>query len=127
MPTNLDILAASDFERNPFKQTIVRRIRGDHTHFEDVEAVVEIDNQAAGANTSEGGLDQRSDKLQVTAGGLLEVAVDQEVASDDQWEIGEDVWKAIGDPIGSDAGSKTYVIKKLRRIRGRMPNVNTQV
>ncbi len=127
MPSNLDILAASDFDRNPFKQDVIRRIRGDSTKTETVGAVVEIDNGAAGANTSDGGLDQRSDKLQVTSGALLEVAADQEASLDDQWEIDGALWKAIGEPIGYDVGSKTYALKKLTRLRGRMPNTNTQV
>lgn len=127
MPTNLDILAGNDFERNPFLQSITRRIHGDHTNTETISAVVEIDNAAAGTSISEGGLDERPDRVQTHQSCLIELAASQQVFSDDEFEIGSDLWKLVGLPVGSDPGSQTVTCKKVRRSRGRMPNVNTQV
>lgn len=127
MSSNLDILAEADFARNPFLQTIVRRIHSDATNTEDVSAVVEIDSSTSGGNTADGGLNERQDKLQNERTCRIEVAADQETFHDDSWEIGTVVWKQVGKPIGEDAGSKTIVAKEVSRIRGRSSNVNTQV
>lgn len=125
--SNLDTLAAIDFGRNPFLETVDRYIHGDRTNSEEVEAVVEIDSGSSGGNTADGGLNERSDKLQMERTGRLEIAADQEWYHDDHWVINSVAWKAVGAPIGEDAGSKTLVIKKVGRITGRNPNVNTQV
>lgn len=126
MPSNFDILAANDFARNPFLEDVVRRIHGDRTNVETVSAVVEIDNQTAGANTSDGGLNQRPDKHQSELAGRLEVAIDQETFHDDAWEVGGDLWKSVGSEVGKDAGSKTIVVRRIQRHRGRQANTNTQ-
>ncbi len=125
--SNLDVLAASDFARNPFLESVVRQIHGDRTNTENVDAVVEIDSGSSGGNTADGGLNERSDKLQTERSGRLEIAAEQEWFHDDHWVINSVAWKAVGAPIGEDAGSKTLVIKKVGRITGRNPNVNTQV
>ena len=126
MPSNLDILAVSDFSRNPFREEVVRRIHGDATSTETVDAVVEIDNQTAAGNTSDGGLEERDEKLQVERVARMELAADQDAFSDDQWEFASALWKSVGKSIGEDAGSKTIVMKELTRIRGRHSNVNTR-
>lgn len=128
MPSNLDILNANDFGRNPFLESIVRRIRGDHTTTETVNAVVEIDSLSAlSTNSADGGLDQREQKNQIEAGARIEVAEDQETFPNDTWEVDGRVWAAVGEPQGSDAGSKTIALRKVGRITGRRPNLNTQV
>lgn len=128
MPSNFDILAASDFSRafSCFAQTIKRRPHGDHTKAEDVEAIVEIDSLTAqSANSSDGGLEQSERSNQSRQGARIEVAADQETAHDDKWEIDGYVWATVGEPQGSDAGTKTIVLRRLSRITGRWPNVNS--
>lgn len=125
--SNLDVLAASDFARNPFLESVVRQIHGDRTNTEDVDAVVEIDSGSSGGNTADGGLNERSDKLQTERSARLEIAADQATFHDDIWVIGGVAWKAVGEPIGEDVASKTLVVKRVKRIAGRNPNVNTQV
>lgn len=126
MPSNLDILAASDFSRNPFLETIKRRPRGDHTMAENVEAVVEIDSVTAQApNYAEGGQTDQGQRDDTIAGGRIEVAPTQKTHLEDTWEINGRVWAAIGKPEGEDAGSKTIILREVRRNRGRHPNVNT--
>lgn len=127
MPSNLDILATSDFARNPFLETIVRRIRGDHTRWENVEAVVEIDSVTTqSVNSRDGGLDQQSDRNEVTRGAMLEVSASQETHPDDVWEFAGTTWKAVGKPIGEDAATKTITVRDTRRQTGRQPKTNTR-
>lgn len=127
MPSNLDILAASDFARNPFLETIVRRKRGDHTRTENVSAVVEIDSQTAQSeNSDEGGQSNRANLNHITRGARIEVAAGQETHPDDVWEFDDSIWKAIGQPQGKDSGSKTIAVRDVRRNHGRQANVNTQ-
>lgn len=129
MPSNLDILAANDFTRafSCWAQTVKRRPHGDATKIENVEAVVEIDSVTAqSTNSSDGGLEQNERSNQTRQGARIEVAADQETFSDDAWEIDGSVWATVGAPQGSDAGTKTIVLRRLSRITGRWPNVNTQ-
>jgi hypothetical protein len=127
MSSNLDTLAAADFARNPFLEPIVRRKRGEATKFETVYAVVEVDSVTAQSVAyAEGGLEQHSQKMQTTRGARIEVAADQETFPDDTWEYGDTVWATVGQPEGSDAGSKTIILRDTGRLRGRTPNVNTR-
>lgn len=125
--SNFHVLAANDFQRTlvVMGEDIVRRIHGDKTRVETVTAIVERDNQAAGANSSDGGLNQRSDKLQVEPAARIEMLPAQETFHDDAWEIDGDLWRQVGIAIGEDAGSKTIVVRRIKRIRGRRPNLNT--
>jgi hypothetical protein len=127
MPSNLDILAANDFERNPFLRKIVRLKHGDPTKAEPIDAVVQNDSiETQSANSYDGGLDESQNKLNTVRGAAIEVAPDQETCFDDQWQFDGMLWKAVGEPTGEDAGSKTIALRSLRRLRGRQPNVNTQ-
>lgn len=127
MASNADTLAVNDFARmlRSFGQEIVRRPHGDATRWETITAILELDSQRSGMNTVDGGL-EHGRKQQIIRTGMAEFAVDQEVNHDDTFEIDGGLWKVQGDAVGSDAGSKTFVIKQLDRIRGRASNLNMQ-
>lgn len=128
MPSNFDILAANDFSRafSCFAQTVKRRPHGDHTKVEEVEAVIEIDSLTAlSTNSSDGGLEQNERSNQTRQGARIEVAADQETFVDDKWEIDGYVWSSVGEPQGSDAGTKTIALRRVSRLTGRWPNVNS--
>lgn len=127
--TNFHTQHANDFARTlvVMGESIVRRVKGDRTNYQTVTAIVELDSQAAGANVTEGTLNQRSDKYQEEPGGRIELLASQTTDPADTWEIDGDLWKQVGTSIGEDAASKTIVIRKVSRIRGRSSNVNTQV
>lgn len=126
--TRLQNLAVNEWNRAaaPLKEQITRRKHGNHTHIEKILAVVQLDTAAAGSQVSSGGLEQQQDRNQIELSGLVEVAASQEIFSDDTFEINGDLWAVVGKPIGSDAGSKTVVIRQTTRQRGRQPNVNTK-
>lgn len=129
MPSRFDEICADDFERrfDDFEEDVVRRIQGNATHYETISAVVQLDTGAAGSQTSNGGLQQTQESRQIERAGLVEVALSQEIRNGDHLEItGHGLWAVIGDAIGEDAGSKTFLIRQVSRISGRKPNVNTK-
>lgn len=128
MPSRFDTIAADDFDRRfgDFKEGIVRRKHGDHTHTETISAVVQLENAAAGAQITAGGLQQQQDRNQIEQAGVVEVAASQEIFSDDKLEINGFVYAIAGLAVGQDAGSKSYVIRRVERVRGRQPNTNNR-
>jgi hypothetical protein len=127
--TRLQTLTANEWERSaaPLQEEVVRRIQGNATHHETLLAVVQLDTGAAGSQTSNGGLQQTQESRQIERAGLVEVALSQEIRNGDHLEItGHGLWAVIGDAIGEDAGSKTFLIRQVSRISGRKPNVNTK-
>lgn len=115
----------------PEKEEVVRRKFGDKTNVETIKVVLQLDSAAAGAPIAEGGIRQDGETLQVEQSGQIEVAADQEIHFEDRFEItaGDGklyLWQVRGDATGQDEGSKTYVIRSVKRIRGRQPNVNTR-
>lgn len=127
--TRLQTLTANEWERSaaPLQEEVVRRIQGNATHYEKFLAVVQLDTGAAGSQTSNGGLQQTQESRQIERAGLVEVALSQEIRNGDHLEItGHGLWAVIGDAIGEDAGSKTFLIRQVSRISGRKPNVNTK-
>jgi hypothetical protein len=127
MPSNLDILAASDFSRafSCFQQTIVRLKRGDETDVEAVLAVVEIDSKTAQSENYQNGGQTEGERNEKIRAARIEVAADQQTYSTDQWEFDGTLWKSVGEPEGEDAGTKTIIVKSIKRHRGRKPTLNT--
>lgn len=128
MPTRLQNLTSNEWSRShaPLAEEVVRRIHGDATHVETIQAIVEIDTTAAGLPAATGGLQQQPERVQIEQAARLEVAAAQEIFQADQFEISGRLWKVVGSPIGEDAGSKTIQLAEVIRVRGRQPNVNTR-
>ena len=126
--TRLSTLRANEFNRAlvPEKETVTRWIFGNRESTEDIDVVLQIDSGAAGAPTSEGGIRLDTETLQVEQSAVMEVAAAQEISHEDRIIYDGDQWRVMGDAIGSDQGSKTYVLRRVRRLRGRQPNVNTR-
>lgn len=122
-------MAAGDWDRGVFAEvaeTVTRRIGGESDQTESVTAVVELDNKAASAFAQRGNLID-GERGQLLEGGILiELAADQQTTPHDTWVVRGAVYVQLGDPVGSDGGSKTIVCVKRKGMRGRMPRTTSQ-
>ena len=113
MTSRLDSLAADDFARGmpEVMQTVIRRIGGAAEKTEEVEAVVDLDAEAAPVVGPNGSYTE--------TGGRIEVAADQENSQHDHWVIDGAVYHQIGEAGGRDGATQTIVISKRRGYVGR--------
>ena len=120
MPSRFDTQLAADFDRSfsDFKETVIRRVLGDATKTENVEAVVNLDSAGAG-----GGLVTDETGQYIQADGDLELALDQPTTPDDTWIIRGREYKTLGEPVSEDGGSKTLAIVRRQGIRSRKPRM----
>jgi len=127
MGSFVDELLGDDFDCrfDDFKEEVVRRKHGNPRYTESLSAIVSRDSRTAGSDTTRGGLEQSRKRVQVERKWLIEVAASQEINSDDTFVIGDRVWKILGDSIGSDGGSKTYVLVARNRGVSRFPSLNS--
>lgn len=116
MPSRLESLAATDFDRgmSEVKETVIRRIGGKADRTEPVEAVTEFDVEGGGFTTNANG-------QKVEFGGKLEIAATQETTDHDHWVIQDGpmagVYHQLGLPTSGDGGSKTiYLTKRKGRV-----------
>lgn len=119
--TRLQSLRNNEFSRAfaAEHETIQRWKHGNSQRHENVTAIVERDSRAAGDNTVDGGKLEDERGVRVERRWLIEVAAAQEVDYDDFFVIDQLLWRVLGDSIGSDGGSKTFVVihksDKLKR------------
>ncbi|MBW3543447.1 MAG: hypothetical protein KY476_24610 [Planctomycetes bacterium] len=118
MASRIDDLAASDFGRafEEAQEDVIRGIGGNRLLTKEVRAIVQLDSSG-----DRGGIRDSERGRHIDFAGQIEVAIDQEVRPDDEWVIRGRVYKTIGDTVGIDGGSKTYVIHHRRGLRGREP------
>lgn len=109
MPSRLDAIAATDFDRGmaEVKETVIRRIGGSSTATEPVEAVVELDEPGGGFRS-----DQQGQRTELA--GYLELAAGQANSGLDKWVINGEVFKQSGEATSKDGGSQT--VRITRRI-----------
>lgn len=123
MPSRFDEQLANDWDRaySEFKETIIRRVGGDATGVVGVEAVVERDGQAVGRLAAGYGRVRDNQGERLVAPIAIELGADQEITQHDHWVVDGKVYKAIGEAIGADGGSKTIVCQEVRPIRTNSP------
>ncbi len=126
MASQFDTFLADDFDHkfDVFKEPITRFPHGKSRNSERVLAVIERDGRAAGDNTTEGGLVENNQGVRIERRWLIEVDAKQEVSYDDQFVIDGGRWRVLGDSIGSDGGSKTFVVMRKQEFRQRQPRTN---
>lgn len=123
MASRFDQNLANDWDRaySEFKETIIRRVGGDAAGAVDVEAVVERDHQAVGRFAAGFGRVRDNQGERLVAPIAIELAADEEITQHDHWVVDGKVWKAIGEAIGADGGSKTIVCQEVRPVRTNSP------
>ena len=126
MASKFDQILADDYASkfDDFKESISRWPHGKPRNIGSVLAVVERDSRAAGDNMVEGGTLEDSQGVRIERRWLIEVSAAQEVNYDDLFIIDKAQWRVLGDSIGSDGGSKTFVVVNKQKKKNRQPLTN---